>query len=155
MTADCQQAEAWIEGRLDGDLAAADDRRLDAHLAGCPACAARLAAETAVDRQLAAQFGRIEAPPALAAAVRRRIEVEPTPAPSRAGWIADALNAGGLVVVAAVVSTVVPIQSVTGGLLTLGLIAMACYPLVLSGLAGDAGLGEAGPAQAGPARSMR
>jgi anti-sigma factor (TIGR02949 family) len=155
MTIDCQRAGAWIEARLDGEITAADDRLLDAHVAACPGCAAQLAAETALDRQLAARFGGVEAPAALSAAVRRRIEVEPAPAPSRAGWIADALNAGGVMAVAAMASVVAPMLSVTGGLLTLALVAMACYPLVLSGLAGDVWPTEAGPAEAGPARAMR
>ena len=99
MTIECTAADTLIAQRVDGEMAPADARALDAHLAGCPACAGQLAAELAIDRRLAATFGRIEAPPSLAAGVRRRVETEPVPAPSRAPWLADALNAGGLIVV--------------------------------------------------------
>jgi anti-sigma factor RsiW len=150
MIIECRTAEALIEQRLDLDISPADDRALEAHLAGCPACAAQLAAERALDRQLAATFGRVEAPPSHAAGVRRRVETEPVPAPSRASWAADALNAGGLVVIGLAALAVAPMLSVGGWVLAAGAVAAACYPLVLSGLAGDAGPGDPGPAQ--PAR---
>ena len=150
MSIECTAAETLIAQRVDGEIAPADDRALDAHLAGCPACAAQLAAELAVDRRLAATFGRVEAPPSLAAGVRRRVETEPVPAPSRAPWLADALNAGGLIVVGMTALAVAPLLSVGGLALAAVAVAAACYPLVLSGLAGDAGPGDPGPAQ--PAR---
>jgi anti-sigma factor RsiW len=150
MSIDCTAAEALIARRVDGEIDAAGDRVLDAHLAGCPACAAQLAAELAIDRRLAATFGRVEAPPSLTAAVRRRVETEPVPAASRAPWLADALNAGGLIVVGLAALSIAPLLSVGGVVLAAAAVAAACYPLVLSGLAGDAGPGDPGPAQ--PAR---
>ncbi|BDI34501.1 hypothetical protein CCAX7_65520 [Capsulimonas corticalis] len=37
----CTQAELWIQQSLDGMLSAAERESLDAHVAACPACAAR------------------------------------------------------------------------------------------------------------------
>ena len=156
MIIECQTAETLIELRLDGDIGAADDRALDAHVAGCSSCAAQLAAEIALDRQLAARLGRIEAPPSLAAGVRRRLDGEPTPAPSRAGWLADALNAGGIVVVGgAATALAAGFSPLVGAAILVCLLAVGCYPLLLSGFAGDGWSGDAGAADAGPARQAQ
>jgi anti-sigma factor RsiW len=40
---DCPEARALLQAAADGELGPADTLRLDAHLAGCPTCAAQLA----------------------------------------------------------------------------------------------------------------
>jgi anti-sigma factor RsiW len=145
---DCPRAQALIEARLDGEATAAEDRLLDLHVAGCQACAARLASETALDGALAARFAGVEAPASLAAGVRRRIETEGSPRMSGAGWIADALNAAGLLLGVVTAAAVVgPGQPLTLAAIGVAALVVGGYPLLLSALAGDAGPGEPGPAR--------
>src|SRR5690349_11486448 len=93
----CDKAGALIERRLDGEASPHDDAVLDAHVAGCPSCAALLEQETALDAALAARFHGAAPSAGFAAAVRTRIDTERSASPGR-GWIPDALNAAGLVV---------------------------------------------------------
>ena len=134
----CEQAGALIERRLDGEASPQDDARLDAHVAGCPSCAALLAQELALDAALDARFRGAMPSAAFAAAVRTRVAAEqPSPA---AGWIPDALNAAGLVLSLLVV---LPLAAwwggVTGAAVSAAVFAVACYPLLLAGWAPEAG----------------
>lgn len=137
---DCARAAALIERRLDGEASPADDARLDAHVATCLSCAARLEQETALDAALAARFAGAAPSGAFAAAVRMRIAAE---RPAAAGWIPDALNAAGLVLSLLVM---VPLGAWWGGTAgaaaSLVAVAITCYPLLLGGLAGEPGPGE-------------
>jgi anti-sigma factor RsiW len=140
----CDQAAILIERRLDGEASPQDDALLDAHVAGCPSCAALVEAETTLHAELAARFGGAMPSPAFAAAVRVRVAAEPAPT---AGWIPDALNAAGLLLSAALL---VPLAVWWGGAagtaIGIGAGLVACYPLLLAALAGEAGSGEPDPA---------
>jgi anti-sigma factor RsiW len=138
----CDGAAALIERRLDGEATPQDDAVLDAHVAGCAACAAVLEAETALDAALAARFRDAAPSAALAAAVRTRVAAE-REAP--AGWIADALNAAGLVFSLLVV---LPLATWWGGsagaLISLGAVLIGSYPLLLADWAHEARSGGSG-----------
>jgi anti-sigma factor RsiW len=140
---DCSRAEALIEARLDGAATPDEERLLDAHLVMCPACAALLEEERAVDAALAARFAAVEAPPALAVRVRARIDDErPSPAAARP-WLADALNAAGMVVALGAAGALAAVGGVVGAVLSLTALAVGTYPLLLAALA-DAGPEEPG-----------
>jgi anti-sigma factor RsiW len=140
----CADLEALIARRVDGAATAAEDARLDAHLAGCPACAALLAEETAIDAALAARLGGAEPPAALDAAIHARIRAERGAA---AGWIPDVLNAAGVVLVlVAAVPVVVGWGGMTGLVLGTAAVAAGLYPLLLAAWASDAGSGHPDPA---------
>jgi anti-sigma factor RsiW len=144
---DCTRADALIERRLDGDATREDDRLLDAHLAVCAACAARLEEERAVDAALAARFAAVEAPPSLAVRVRARIDDErPSPAAARP-WLADALNAAGMAVALGAAGALAAVGGVIGVVLSLTALAAGAYPLLLAALA-DTGSDDASPIEA-------
>jgi len=141
---DCARAGTLIEARLDGAASHDEERLLDAHLLACPACASLLEAEHDVDAALAARFGEVEAPPSLAVRVRARIDAErPSPAAARP-WLADALNAAGMVVALGAAAALATVGGVIGAVLSLTALAAGAYPLLLAALA-DAGPEEAGP----------
>jgi anti-sigma factor RsiW len=102
----CDEVEILLHALLDGELDAGHAREVEAHLAGCPRCAAQLAAYREMSKAFAAADLRYTAPPAL----RRRIEEslpQATPAPSRRavmrgfalGSAVSALAATGLVAI--------------------------------------------------------
>jgi predicted anti-sigma-YlaC factor YlaD len=142
---DCARAEALIEARLDGAATLEEDRLLDAHLVGCQACASLLDEERAVDAALAARFGAVEAPPSLAVRVRARIDDERPSVAAARPWLADALNAAGMVVALGVAGTLATVGGVMGAGLALAALVAGAYPLLLAALA-DAGSEEPGQA---------
>ena len=139
----CDRAGALIERRLDLEASPQDDALLDAHVATCPACAALLEAETALDAALAARFAAAVPSAGFAAAVRVRVAADGPPA---ASWIPDALNAAGLVLSLLVV---VPLAAWWGGIagaaVTLAALTLGAYPLLLADWVGEAGSGEPDP----------
>jgi anti-sigma factor RsiW len=142
---ECARADALIEARLDGVATREEDRLLDAHLVVCPACTSRLEEERAVDAALAARFGGVEPPPSLAVRVRARVDDErPAPAVARP-WLADALNAAGMVVALGAAGALAAVGGVIGAVLSLTALAAGAYPLLLAALA-DAGVEDPGPA---------
>ena len=66
----CDEAEILLHALLDGELDAGHAREVEEHLAGCPKCAAQLAAYREMSRTVADTNLRYAAPPQL----RRRIE---------------------------------------------------------------------------------
>ena len=145
---DCTRAEALIEARLDGAATRDEERLLDAHLVMCPACAALLEEERAVDAALASRFGTVEAPPSLAVRVRARIDDERPSSAAARPWLADALNAAGMVVAIGAAGTLVAtVGGALGAGLALASLVAGAYPLVLATMA-DSGLEEPGPADA-------
>ena len=101
----CDEARLLLHALIDGELDAGHVREVEAHIAGCAACAAELAAHTELKRVLADTNLRYTAPPAL----RARIEASlPTSqAPNRRavlrgfamGSAVSALAATGLVAI--------------------------------------------------------
>jgi anti-sigma factor RsiW len=66
----CEEAEILLHALIDGELDAGHAREVETHVAGCPRCAAALAAYRQMSRAVASADLRYTAPPAL----RRRIE---------------------------------------------------------------------------------
>ncbi|MGH6743188.1 MAG: anti-sigma factor family protein [Bradyrhizobium sp.] len=66
----CDEAEILLHALIDGELDAGHARDVEAHIAGCPRCAAQLAAYREMSQAVAGADLRYTAPPAL----RRRIE---------------------------------------------------------------------------------
>jgi anti-sigma factor RsiW len=103
----CEEAEILLHALIDGELDAGHAREVEEHIAGCPACAAQLAAYREMSQAIAAADMKYTAPPAL----RRRIEASlPQPqvrAPSRRsvlrgfalGSAVSAMAATGLVAI--------------------------------------------------------
>jgi anti-sigma factor RsiW len=105
----CDEAEILLHALLDGELDAGHAREVEEHVAGCPNCAAALAAYREMSKAVAGADVRWVAPPSL----RRRIEaalpqVQPqTQAPSRRallrgfamGSAVSAIAATGLVAI--------------------------------------------------------
>jgi anti-sigma factor RsiW len=101
----CDEAEILLHALIDRELDAGHVREVEDHIAGCPRCAARLAAYREMSKAVARSDLRFAAPPAL----RRRIEAAlPQPqAPSRRavlrgfamGSAVSAIAATGLVAI--------------------------------------------------------
>ena len=103
----CEEVEILLHALMDGELDAGHAREVEEHIAGCPACAAQLAAYREMSQAIAAADMKYTAPPAL----RRRIEASlPQPqvrAPSRRavlrgfafGSAVSAIAATGLVAI--------------------------------------------------------
>jgi anti-sigma factor RsiW len=66
----CDEAEILLHALIDGELDAGHTRAVEDHIAGCPRCAAQLAAYREMSKAVAGAGLRYAAPPAL----RRRIE---------------------------------------------------------------------------------
>jgi anti-sigma factor RsiW len=80
----CSEAEVLIHALLDGELDAGHARDVEAHLATCPACTAKLAAFRAMRQAMAAAELKQSAP----AHLRARIEAAlPAPAPRTAAAV--------------------------------------------------------------------
>jgi anti-sigma factor RsiW len=103
---DCDEAEIILHALIDGELDAGHARDVETHVAGCPRCAASLAAYRQMSQAIAQADLRYTAP----ASLRRRIEAslpKPRPAPSRRnvlrgfamGSAVSALAATGLVAI--------------------------------------------------------
>ena len=103
---DCDEAEILLHALIDGELDAGHARDIETHVAGCPRCAASLAAYRQMSQAIAQADLRYSAP----ASLRRRIEAslpQPKPAPSRRnvlrgfamGSAVSALAATGLVAI--------------------------------------------------------
>src|ERR1700712_2632870 len=98
----CDEAGILLHALIDGELDAGHAREVEGHIAGCPRCAAELAAYRARSKETAGADLRYAAPPAL----RRRIEaaLPQTRAPTRRavlrgfamGSAASAIAATGL-----------------------------------------------------------
>jgi anti-sigma factor RsiW len=101
----CDEAKILLHALIDGELDAGHAREVEDHIAGCPHCAAELAAWREMSKAVAGADLRYTAPPAL----RRRIEAAlPQPqAPSRRavlrgfamGSAVSAIAATGLVAI--------------------------------------------------------
>jgi anti-sigma factor RsiW len=101
----CEEAEILLHALMDGELDAGHAREVEEHIAGCPACAARLAAYREMSQAIATAKMKYTAPLAL----RRRIEASlpQTQAPSRRavlrgfalGSAVSAIAATGLVAI--------------------------------------------------------
>jgi anti-sigma factor RsiW len=101
----CDEAEILLHALIDGELDAGHAREVEDHIAGCPGCAAQLAAYRTMSAAVAGADMRYAAPPAL----RRRIEaaLPRAPAPNRRavlrgfamGSAASAIAATGLVAI--------------------------------------------------------
>jgi anti-sigma factor RsiW len=139
MTTTCADAHDWIERRLDGVSSAAEDAALDAHVATCRACASLLTGESEVDAALASHFSDRRPPAGFATRVRTRVGGE---APSDAhGWVADVLNAVGVLVSLGLLAPL--LGGLDGGLtravLWLTALAALCYPMIMASLVGEVG----------------
>ncbi|MDA9477927.1 membrane protein [Bradyrhizobium sp. CCBAU 65884] len=102
----CDEARIMLHALLDGELDAGHAREVEAHIAGCPGCAAELAAQREMQRVLADTNLRYVAPTSL----RNKIEAslpKPQPQPSRRsvlrgfamGSAVSALAATGIVAI--------------------------------------------------------
>jgi anti-sigma factor RsiW len=101
----CEEAEILLHALMDGELDAGHAREVEEHIAGCPACAAQLAAYREMSQAIATAKMKYTAPLAL----RRRIEASlpQTRAPSRRavlrgfalGSAVSAIAATGLVAI--------------------------------------------------------
>jgi anti-sigma factor RsiW len=134
----CREAEGLIERHLDGEVTEAQKLALMEHVTGCAACSELLQCEAEVDAGLAAAFRDKEPSPQLGPQVLRRLRVEASV--ERWGWIADALNAvGGLVMFAFAMRVLGSIDPRSGGML-LAIVgsaaAVSLYPLLLARLGG-------------------
>jgi anti-sigma factor RsiW len=77
----CDEAEVLLHALIDGELDAGHAREVEDHIAGCPRCAAQLAAYRELNRAIAGANLRYTAPPLL----RKRIEASlPQPQATRA-----------------------------------------------------------------------
>jgi anti-sigma factor RsiW len=66
----CEEAEVLLHALIDGELDAGHAREVEAHIAGCPRCAAALSDYREISKAMASADVRYTAPPEL----RRRIE---------------------------------------------------------------------------------
>jgi anti-sigma factor RsiW len=76
----CEEAEILLHALMDGELDAGHAREVEEHIAGCPACAAQLAAYREMSQAIATAKMKYTAPLAL----RRRIEAALPPPQTRA-----------------------------------------------------------------------
>jgi anti-sigma factor RsiW len=73
------EMEAQVDAYLDGELAATESAELEAHVAGCSACARFRDERLALRRAIGAQVPRFEAPDALRSRVRTALREEAGP----------------------------------------------------------------------------
>lgn len=80
MKLDCEQLMAWSGAYLDSELDTRTTLQVQQHLASCPHCAARFAAESRWHQGLAKVLGRTPQDPALWGGIERRVAgSEPEP----------------------------------------------------------------------------
>ena len=100
----CDEALPLLHDRLDGDLSPEGAAALDAHLAGCPACAARLSELEALDRDLARDLP-VPSPAGLAARLADGVlAAEGRERSRRRLWFPVLAGAGALALLAALAS---------------------------------------------------
>jgi anti-sigma factor RsiW len=86
MTMTCDEAEILLHALIDGELDAGHAREVEAHIATCPSCAAKLADYRRMSQQIAAADLRYSAP----ASLRQRIDAAlPKPAPAKAAPVSN------------------------------------------------------------------
>lgn len=103
----CDEAKILLHALLDGELDAGHTREVEAHIAGCPACAAELAAQRDMKRALADTDLRYTAPASLRASIEASLPQPERQQPSRRsvlrgfamGSAVSALAATGVVAV--------------------------------------------------------
>ena len=78
----CAEVPELAHARLDGELAAADAARLDAHLAACPPCAWAVALELRFARIVRARAGQDMLPPEARARLVASVTARPTARPT-------------------------------------------------------------------------
>jgi anti-sigma factor RsiW len=100
-----QDVEAQVDAYLDGELAASDAARLEAHLAGCASCGRFRDDRLALRQALVVALPKLEAPAALRnrvrAALRDQAAAQPARRPARSGawrWMALAAALAGVAV---------------------------------------------------------
>jgi len=89
----CQQTQELMSGHLDAELDAADEQRLQSHLAGCAGCRAALAELEALQGRVSAQATAYQAPSHLRHRIQAALAAERAAAPSKSrprrhGWAA-------------------------------------------------------------------
>ncbi len=79
----CQNVERMLTSYLDGEVSATERAEMEAHLAGCPACAGELADRRAIQRQVGATLRAVAAtatpPPQAWARLQARLATRPGP----------------------------------------------------------------------------
>jgi anti-sigma factor (TIGR02949 family) len=76
---DCKEAFRRLDDYLDRELAADELTRVKDHLAVCEVCAREFRFDDAVLKGVRESVARIQAPPGLLDAIRRRLAAEPPP----------------------------------------------------------------------------
>jgi hypothetical protein len=121
---DCHQAQEAILEMFDGTPA-----DVDAHVAGCPECAAFLARQSALDRDLS---GLLQSPPLrpnFREGLRARIRREPSRL--RPHWLPDAVHLGSCAVATVACALLLPFGA--GPVLAGGAaVTLASYVLILT-----------------------
>jgi anti-sigma factor RsiW len=103
----CEEAEILLHALMDGELDAGHAREVEQHIAGCPACAARLAAYRQMSEAIATADMKYTAPLALRRRIEASLPLPQTAAPSRRsvlrgfalGSAVSAIAATGLVAI--------------------------------------------------------
>lgn len=101
----CDEARVLIDALVDGELDAGHAREVEAHIAECPACAARLREVQAFRQTMGAKTLRFEAPAALRGRIESKLPVPAAKASRRSllkgfalGATVSAMAASGLLV---------------------------------------------------------
>lgn len=140
----CREAEDLIARHLDGATAGANQLALADHLAGCDACAQLLQSEQAVDSNLAAIFAGAGPSPQFGPRVLNRIRREASL--DQWPWIADALNAVGVLAMIAFgmrfFGDIDPRVAETVAAIVAATVAIGVYPLLLGRIGGDQTIGD-------------
>ena len=103
----CEEAEVLLHALLDGELDAGHAREVEQHVAGCPRCAAQLAAWREMSKTIADADLRFAAPASLRQRIEAALPLPQTQAPSRRavlrgfamGSAVSAIAASGIVAV--------------------------------------------------------
>jgi anti-sigma factor RsiW len=103
----CDEAEILLHALIDGELDAGHAREVEDHIAGCPACAAQLAAYREMSKAVAGAELRYPAPAALRLRIAAALPLPQAQAPSRRavlrgfamGSAVSAIAASGLVAI--------------------------------------------------------
>jgi len=103
----CDEAEILLHALIDGELDAGHAREVEDHIAGCPRCAAQLAAYLEMSKAVAGADLRFAAPASLRQKIEAALPLPQTQAPSRRavlrgfamGSAVSAIAASGLVAI--------------------------------------------------------
>lgn len=101
-------ADHWtakLETYLDGELSADEMRELDAHLRGCPPCAAEVLRRLQMKRAVHAAGMRYRPSPEFRERVRKNIAAKPRRSPIR-GWLGGTVAVALVLIVGFVISSV-------------------------------------------------